>query len=158
MTPTTPGGIARTIHSALAGTTSTTAPGRASASVFLRPTKKTEIMPTPEEEAIAKARANDEKLALLLTPGTPLETRVPIARELGIMPKDQSLMETRIVVRMVRTEDGKWWGALEGANGILSQFVFVPLDKMRETLKMSVDVLCSPLMTDEEHTETFGGE
>lgn len=112
---------------------------------------------TPEQEQAAKEQAarNETLLAQVVQAATMAE-RTAAARELAFMPPAASAgqdqpVQTRLVLRMVRTPDGKFWGAIEGANGVVSQIVLTAAGDMVMVMGSAASLVCCPLMTDEEH-------
>jgi hypothetical protein len=110
-----------------------------------------EMTPEQMEAAMAEAQKN-EALLLKVIQGATMAERVDAARELKIMPPaNVQPPQTRVVLRMVRTVDGKWWGGIEGADGVVSQVVLNDVEQMLSVLGAGAALACNPLMTDEEH-------
>jgi len=109
--------------------------------------------PTPEQiKAAQEQHARNEALLLQVIQGATLAERTKAARELGILaPENVQPPQTRIVMRMVRDAEGKFWGAIEGASGAITQVIQADGNAIIEILKASAVLVTAPLMTDEEH-------
>lgn len=106
---------------------------------------------TPQQMDAQQAMRNNNLLLRVVNAITQDE-RVSAARELRLMPPAHvQPAQTRVVMRMVRTEDGKWWAGIEGAEGVISQVILDDLQQMLTVLEGCASLVCSPLMTDEEH-------
>lgn len=112
---------------------------------------------TPEQLQAAQAEAaKNEALLMQVIQGETMAERVAAARDLGIMPPPQvQPPQTRVVLRMVRTNDGKWWGGIEGKDGTISQVVLEDAAQMMTVLGAGAALAMNPLMTDGEHQTTM---
>jgi hypothetical protein len=112
-----------------------------------------EATPTPEQlQAAQETAAKNEALLLQVIQGATMGERITAARELGIMPPENvQPPQTRVVLRMVRTADGKWWGGIEGKDGVVSQMVLEDAGQMQAVMASGAALVVNPLMTDEEH-------
>jgi hypothetical protein len=108
---------------------------------------------TPEQmQAAQEAAAKNEALLLQVIQGATMAERTAAARALGILaPENVTPPQTRVVLRMVRTSDGKWWGGIEGKDGVVSQVVLDDAGAMQSVMASGAALVCNPLMTDEEH-------
>jgi hypothetical protein len=110
---------------------------------------------TPTLEQIHKAQeqqARMEALLLRVVQGATLAERQAAAREAGILsPANVQLQQTRVVLRMVRTDDGKFWIAIEGAHGTLSQVILGAVEPTVSVLAGVAALVVSPLCSDAEH-------
>jgi hypothetical protein len=113
----------------------------------------TEQSPTPEQiQAAQEQHARNEALLLQVIQGATLSERSQAARELGILaPANVQPPQTRVVLRMVRDAEGKFWGAIEGANGAITQVIQPDGNAIIEIMKAAAVLVTNPLMTDDEH-------
>jgi len=109
--------------------------------------------PSPEQlKAAQEEAAKNEALLLQVIQAPTMAERTAAARALGILaPENVTPPQTRVVLRMVRTSDGKWWGGIEGKDGVLSQMVLDDAGAMQSVMASGAALVCNPLMTDEEH-------
>lgn len=116
-------------------------------------------MDTPQlNEEAQKLRAEAERNEGLLTQvitGPAQAGRMQAARDVGILsPVGQQPTEARVVIRLLRTDDGRWWGCFEGVNGVVSQAIHDTPMEMMATLGAASALVCNAMMTDDEHTAT----
>jgi hypothetical protein len=110
-----------------------------------------EMTPEQIQQAQAQAARFDALLTQLITSPS-MAQRTAAARELAILaPEKVQPPQTRVVLRVVRTPEGKWWGAIEGGNGVVSQMVTEDIVTMTNVLASGAALALNPLMTDAEH-------
>ena len=108
--------------------------------------------PTPEQiQQAQEESAKNEALMVQIMEGATMAERTAAARAVGVLAPATLSPETRVVLRMLRTADGKWWAGIEGADGTIAQVVLEDPAQMLAVLSRSAALVCYPLMTDEEH-------
>lgn len=119
-----------------------------------RTANMTDEMTPQQQKAAQEQAAKNELLLLKVIQGETMAERTAAARELGILaPANVTPPQTRVVLRMVRTADGKWWGGIEGKDGVISQMVLEDVGQMLSVLGAGAALTCNPLMTDQEHAD-----
>jgi len=105
--------------------------------------------PKAQQEHLAKCDA----LLTKIMQSRSLDERAAAARELGLLsPADETIQQTRLVLRMVRTDGAGWWCAFEGAGGTIAQYVFPDAATMQAMVSAVSALLMYPLMSETEWT------
>lgn len=104
--------------------------------------------PKAQQDHLAKCDALLEKIMTTRS----MAERQEAAREVGVLSPDGEMSQTRLVTRMVRTDNGGYWAAIEGAGGAIAQYVFADAATMAAMMAAISALLMYPLMSDDEWT------
>lgn len=106
---------------------------------------------TPEQIHAAQLQAAQNEEHLMRVINGNLEECQDSAHKLGLLsPNNVSPQETRVVLRLLRTDDGRWWVAIEGAHGMISQAIMDDEEGIQGILTAAASVITKPLKTEEE--------
>ena len=108
-------------------------------------------MELTQEQLQAKAAHDNDLMTQVITAPTQA-ARMAAARELKMLsPVGQDPIESRVVISMMRTPDGRYWGCIQGGDGPVSQSIHATPREMMATLGAAAGLALNPLLNDEEH-------